>query len=1088
MRTAPRPFLLAVALVAACSLAAASAAFAAITIGPGPAIGTDRAGVTWYQDFQDWTRSDLKALDPAGTADSRYVYSDGLDDSRDLVAFYEREENGKVYFRADFYDLALGAETSGLNLYVAIDCALGGQAWMPDFTNVQADHAWELCVCVYQSGTTSGSDYRVYDSGFNTVSAGYTGAYFNSQLDAVEFGIDRQALVNAGWNGSSPMYFTVFTTKDGAGTSGCTSGSKVADTFIDSDRGCSDGVINGAIASNGTAGVVWYASIAHGNQSVNRAGDIGAHIYDSQANTGIPGGTGFQRTLDTHEMFRVPLNIHPSGTLTSACLWAAKSGGASDPQDGPSFVARIRSFVDADQSSTPGSLVGGVFAEHILPYFEGDVNAAAIAFTDTLNQLAYGVRAADARVMHTPERVIRSTNTGLSPLTGHTFADIAAGPYVATVIDEVTHLHRWFYPSEDCASDYGYRHKVHEVNGVYCFVINDREDQGKFGNWDGGMVMDSRFSLLQKALYGNSSEIVVVFDDWEALAGKSFDPVGGNTVPNNNPIQYHNTIRWAANHPWIQVSNLNDLLTKALADPANFVIDHGTRFDLPVETYEYLMHSSEDSYDDWYYGNSGGVPAPEQDFYHLVPVISGAQGDYHSRGVGTGSDGPGLPSMKTNGDMNTPGTLIHDAWAALQAAPAGRLRDLGVASFLAMIYETAWHEEDNQNYANACYGAWQYPDLSWDGVNTWALRLSNHVRGVGLYAAAAVWADSVRTGKLTHHSLPAAYAADLDQDGENEYVLRNDRVFTVFERYGGRCVLACGWSTGRNDAEVVVGAPVTNPSSPGEEELATALANRCSAFKVMNGGSRADEANVVTPFQPLYIPEGPPPAGWRFTSPDGQLVRDVSLTAASASMLAEFSGSLAGTVYVRTGLSPNPLDLMRYGQPHLTGSFPDAQTYRLVNSSGGFSELWWSSGMTFNASPSYEIANRRNLALTEEVELSGTLPFLFTLKLGGDSTPPSNVGVAPAPHAPLAFAITPPSPSPARGAARFTIAVPNASHVRWSLVDVAGREVAGADLGVRDAGTIGVTLDAARVPAPGVYFVRVEAGGQVRSARWAVLQ
>ena len=34
-------------------------------------------------------------------------------------------------------------------------------------------------------------------------------------------------------------------------------------------------------------GVVYYASIAHGNQSVNRAGDIGAHIYDSQANTGI---------------------------------------------------------------------------------------------------------------------------------------------------------------------------------------------------------------------------------------------------------------------------------------------------------------------------------------------------------------------------------------------------------------------------------------------------------------------------------------------------------------------------------------------------------------------------------------------------------------------------------------------------------------------------------------------------------------------------------------------------------------------------------------------------------------------------------
>lgn len=87
-------------------------------------------------------------------------------------------------------------------------------------------------------------------------------------------------------------------------------------------------------------------------------------------------------------------------------------------------------------------------------------------------------------------------------------------------------------------------------------MINDREDQEKFGNWDGGMLLDTRSSLLQKALYGNSSEIVVVFDDWEALAGKSFDPVGGNMTLNNNPNQYHATIRWAANHPWIQISNL----------------------------------------------------------------------------------------------------------------------------------------------------------------------------------------------------------------------------------------------------------------------------------------------------------------------------------------------------------------------------------------------------------------------------------------------------------------------------------------------------------------------------------------------------
>lgn len=1092
MRTAPRfrPLLAAGVLAAAALCSPLAAANAAITIGQGPAIGTDRAGVTWYEEFQDWTRADVKALDPVGSADATYLYYDGYDNSRDMMAFYEREENGNVYFRVDFYDLALGAENTALNLYLAIDCASGGQTWMPDYVNVQTDHPWELCLCLYQSGTVSGTDYRLYDKNFATLPSGYLGSYWNSQIDAVEFGISRQTLVNAGWNGTSPLAFQVFTTKDNAGASGCPSGSKVADAFIDADRGCTDGVLNGAILSTDSPGVVYYASIAHGNQSVNRGGDIGVHIYDTQANTGIPGGTGFLRTLDTHAMFKVPLNIHPSGSLTTACLWAKRPGGASDPQDGPSFIARVKQFVDADQTSNPGSLIGGVYAEHIMPYFEGAVNAAALAFTDTLNQTVYGVSAADAKVMHAPERVLRSVNTGYSPLTGHTFADIAAGPYVATVIDEVTHLHKWFYPSESCATDYDYRHKVHKINGVYCFTINDREDQEKFGNDDGGMMLDTRASLIAKAISGNSSDIVVVFDDWEALAGKSFDPIGGVITPNNNPVQYHNTIRWAANHPWIRISNLKDLLALALANPSAFVIDHGTRYDLPLETYEYLMHSTEDSYDDWYYGNNGGVAAAEQNFYSLVPVITGLQGDYHTRGVSPASDGPALPSGRANGDLNTSGTLIHDTWTALQAAPAGRLRDLGVATYLAMIYETAWHEEDQVNYTNTCYGPWAYPDNSWDGLNTWDLRLTNHVRWAGMYAAAATWADSVRTGRIATGEVPKAYAADLDMDGENEYVLSNSKVYAVFERYGGRCVLACAWSRTRNDADVVIGGTVVNPSSPGEEELSTAYANRCSAFKVMNGGTRADEANTVARGADqsalLGIPGYDPNASWVFTSPDGQLVKTVTLDALGQQYWARLTGSVT-PAYVRFGLSPNPLDLMRNGQAHLTGSSPDASDYALVNGAGGYARVTTYGGASFNASPANEAADRRNLALTEEVEVTGALPLLVGLTLGADATNPS-AGVASPVAPPATFAVSAPAPSPARGVARFAVTLPAAAPLRWQLVDVAGRAVAGADLGTRAAGTHEIALDAATVPAPGLYFVRVTAGLGTITRRWAVLR
>ncbi len=1058
------------------------AAAGPITLGPGPALGTDRAGTTWYQDFQDWTHDDLRALDEAGLGDSVYGFGDGLDDSRDLIGFYFREEGANLYSRVDLYDLALGAESSGLDIVVAVDAAPGGQVWFPDFLDCQTDRPWELCLVVDRSGTTYGTDYRMYDAAFTDLTTGYLGSYFNSEIDAVEFGITRQVLLDAGWDGTSPLTFQVLTAKDGTETacSGGGNSSDLADAIVDDDRGCSDGVLNGGIPSTASAGLVWYATIAHGNQSVNRAADIGAHIYDPESSTGISGGTGFLRTLDTHGILGVPLNIHPSGTLTMACNWARKPGGASDPQDGPAFLARIRDFVDADQSQAPGSLIGGVLAEHIMPYFEGPVNAASIALEDSLNRTVYGVGAAGAEIMHTPERVIRSRSTGLSPLDGHTFEDIAAGPYVATVLDEVTHLHRWFYPAESCTPDAGYRHKVHRINGVYCFMINDREDQAKFGNHDGGMVMDSRYSLLQKALYGNSTEIVVVFDDWEALAGKSFDPIGGIITPNNNPNQYHNTIRWAANHPWIRISNLKDILAAALADPAGFVIDHGTRHDLGIQTYEWLKHASEDSYHNWYYDSDGGSPGNEQSFYDLVPVITGPQGDYHLRGTGPGSDGPPLPSGMAHGDMNTPGTLLYQTWAALDAAPANRLRDLGRASFLTMIYETAWHEEDVPGYADTdCYGNWITPDGTWDGMNTWALRLQNHVRQAGFYAAAAGWAGSVAAGSAGPATVTVA--ADLDLDGEDEYVVSNNRAWAVFERYGGRCVLACAWDPVSARPEAVVGAPFTNPSAPGEEEYTGASANRCSAFKDMNGGLYADAVYAATPVA----------GGWRFTSPDGRVEKTLTLADGSYDLTAAYQETVSGDLYVRLGLSPNPLDLAFHGQDHLSAALdPGAGTYTLANSEGGAAILHLGPAV-FNPSPADAGSDRRNLALTEEVEVHGNGAFTLVLTLVPGATPVTGVGGGPGPRADGGW-LRGPFPSPTASASRLGLALDAPAPVTVEVVDLAGRIVARRSLGRYGPGPVEVRVepvgdDGSRLPG-GVYFLRVRAGSAEAVRKWVVVR
>ncbi|MGC8742095.1 MAG: hypothetical protein ACP5UB_11660 [Candidatus Sumerlaeaceae bacterium] len=972
----------------------------ALTIGQGPVIGTDTAGNTYYEEFQDWKPSDLRALDPIGPFSGRYNFNDGYDDSRDLVAFYthaDNDSNGNYYFRVDLYDLKLGAENGYLDIYVAIDTGNSSAPhtpWLPDWTDVQVDpaHEWELCIALYDS-----TNFNLYKGDFSSLPASnFLGAYYNSELDSVEFGIKKAALYAAGWDGTSPLYFTVVTTKDGTNNGageictggngpGCgdTSKSDVADAFKDKDRGFSDGVINGVIASTDTTGRAKYASIAHGNQSVNKVSDITWHIYDP-SNTYK---TGFVRTLDTHEIFKVPLNIHLSGSLITAALWAAQPGGASDPSDGPSFIARIKRLIDPTQTSVPLSLIGGVEAEHIMPYFEGAVNQMSMARFEEKCQAVFGVGAAQMKIMHTPERVIRSYPTGYSPLNGFTFADILAGGYSATVLDEVTHYHWWFdssntqWSGEGGTEDKPAEHKIHKINGVYCFLINDREDQAKFGNWDGGMLLDTRFTLLDKALQADQAQITVVFDDWEALAGKSFNPGSGLPEANNNQMQYQRNIRWAANHPWIEIVNLKDVLDRATNptnpqyDP-NWVIDHGAQTNLSMQTYEWLKHACEGSYDFWYYNQFNSSTGNEQNFYNLVPVLTGLQGDYRSRGLtitsdaqANAADGPKLPSNKILGDMNSPGTIIRDTWDDLASAPNNALKKLGEYMYATMIFETAWHEEDNGDYHSHNYqNPFTNPDTSWDGMVSWNLRLINHLRDVGFIAYAARWAGDVTTN--AQGPTTVVTSGDWDQDGQPEYALKNNKVLAMFEARGGRMIYAFHYHPTAGPISII-GAPTANPSAPGEEEFSDLQANRCSGLKDMNGGTYADAVFTVQ----INTPDS---KSIRFISPDGKITKTVRLPDNKARFDVTYSESVSGAVYVRIGASPNHLDLLTSGRSHLS-TLSGAGYYGVTNSAGGAVFVTLDAGASYNPTPMFSGYQNRNLPLTEEIEVSGDGNFSFSI-------------------------------------------------------------------------------------------------------------
>ena len=85
----------------------------------------------------------------------------------------------------------------------------------------------------------------------------------------------------------------------------------------------------------------------------------------------------------------------------------------------------------------------------------------------------------------------------------------------------------------------------------------------------------------------------------------------------------------------------------------------------------------------------------------------------------------------------------------------------------------------------------------------------------------------------------------------------------------------------------------------------------------------------------------------------------------------------------------------------------------------------------------------------------------------------------------VALRLGPPAPNPVSGRVRFAFSTPAAGPVRLAVFDVLGREVAVVAEGARPSGAHAAAWDASGV-ASGVYAVRLEAGGAVRSRTFVV--
>lgn len=893
-----------------------------ITVGAGPLRGSF-GGQAIHEEFQDWDAYSVKGLDPEN--DQRF-YADGKNSSRDLVAFYSHRNQDDVFLRVDFRDLAYGAEVDGLDLVVLIDFAPGGQSQVPLLgLNTAMPFECALIIRDTQNFEISDGQGTVLADPANN-SADFLGTYMRSDLDALETGFKSSVLTNLGWNGVDALRFQVFTLKDGE--------AQVADAFLEIDA--RDGSLDQHCEEHWTAGRAHFASVTVGNRAVLNASLWNALIHDAnkQSSRGTP--AGLHRSLETHTLLQVPLNIHMSGAFMSGLLWSSSNQAE---QDGPAFIQRVREFFDGQIDNGEGAFIPGTFADHMMPYFENKngfgANSRLMAMTQKLYKKVLGVNSGP--MFWSSERVLR----------GQTFEDILkdehgqATGFEFTVLDHLTHIGEWFGYGEVFNSVK--THKINRINGVGCFLINHGPSQFQFEPQDGGANDNLRRLFLIKAMDPDQEQVIVTAADWEVLSGNK-DP--------NKADQYFDSLRWMANRAWIEIVTLEDIAQRQWGE-----VDRGFDATLKPVASDWLHHASEQNYDNWYYGHP-----LEESFASHIPELR-----------------PGQNHARAMGDVATRGTLFGDSWFEVSSAPPGRLQELAEMVFASALYRTAWHSEDMHNLHRNAQGGYDVPDQTRDNIIGFAYGLQTHIGDSAIVARAAHWAASVNLSSQSQ-----AVKEDVDLDGEDEYLLFNDRLFAVFENDGGRLKAAFVRDQLTSEGYLIIGSLMSFPGGRGAVEFEgdeNSNTNRNSFLKdwwLSNPGTNQYVNDD-------YIAQvNSASSSWTFQSSDQKISKTVELLADRLIVRYNVDPN-AGKLYIRGSFSPNLKTLAEKGQQALqVQDNGQSVTFTTTDQQSVDVELEYASqghNSTYNASASDgKASSPRTVAYSQMVEVFGSGQFSFAIR------------------------------------------------------------------------------------------------------------
>ncbi|MBM3862468.1 MAG: hypothetical protein FJ385_00740, partial [Verrucomicrobia bacterium] len=891
----------------------------AILIGP---VGDDdrvvRGAVVNRREFTDWTIDDLVVLDEFqgdGTnhaGGDTYPANDGHDTSRDIVAFYARDGGdvsvggtGEFYFRLDFHDLKPFAEEGNLDVYVVVDTGNPnvGEYALPDDVDTGTRMRWEAVVCAQQSnrGAVYVDTNRTSNSGTigedlstrgvvrrsQNAPDGFRKAYFDSRLDAVEFSIARKALTDAGWLGDpATLNFQVFTTRDGTANNPVGAGdiggrSDIRDSIYD-DWIASDYWRDQPFISLNSELRSWFGyngpdrgkraklmMLAHGNEPMLAASEIQQRLCDAASAQALAAGdsTGYHRPIDAHDAFDAKLGLHITPALAASIQWAAADPSSGKPwRDGPMFNQRVSSL--AERSVV--ELIASTFADSPLPYFDSAWLQDNVALSNRTLAGIYGIQPSP-RVFWIPERII---DEGV-------LSKVSALGYTYVFADQFRHILDRYGRGSALTED-GYR--VNRINNLRTIVINDQASAFRFRNTDGGLDIGLRQLASRRARSGQQHQLLVFYSDLADFRSKA------------NADAYDRNLAWLASRPWIDLVGPDQVAAGQvdLSVPPDGVGDVFSAVERGTTSFGrklgplWLDHATQGNYDHWWFGS-----ATEESLRDKVFEIR-----------------PGVPIARASGDsffgvqsFNGSGAgIARDAWNTLSLLPDSPLGRTGRAAYHASMHLAAWHDEDNNNLSTFSTGDFINADSTYDRLAGFARKAQSQTRIAAVHAAVAAWAASPP-------SATEAVSADVDLDGEPEFLLRHARVFAVFEAAGGRCTGAWRRDPVSGRVTGVIGNPLAHPCTESEEEGTanrnadgSILARKTSGFKdlwaVSNG---TGSSRFVNPIH--TVTSAASGDGWTFTSSDGALIKTITLPSGRDELVADYS--LSGGIsklYLRFGL------------------------------------------------------------------------------------------------------------------------------------------------------------------------------------------